>query len=218
MNRTRRDHIITIEDPIEYLYSDDKCLVQQIEVGFDILDFKLAVRNALRQDPDVILFGELRDRETIETALHAVESGHLVLSTLHTPDAKQTILRILHYFPAEDHRLVKEQLALNLYGVMSQRLLRRADGGGMIPCCEILINTPIVRKLIREDRYDDLDEVLRNGEEGMQSFDHHLLTLAKNGVIEFEEALMYVHDEGAFRRAMKGKFSGGDRGRLISGA
>lgn len=218
INRTRRDHIITIEDPIEYLYVDDRCLVQQIEVGFDILDFTLAVRNALRQDPDIILFGELRDRETIETALHAVESGHLVLSTLHTPDTKQAILRMLHYFPAEDHLLIKEQLALNLYGVISQRLIRRADREGMIPCCEILFVTPIVKKLIREDRYEDLDEVLRNGEDGMQSFDTHLLALVRNGTVELEEAVLYVHDEGAFRRALKGKFAGGDRGRLISNA
>jgi len=215
INENRRSHIITIEDPIEYLYEDDRSIIQQIEVGFDILDFPLAVRNALRQDPDIILFGELRDRETVSTALYATESGHLVLSTLHTPDAKQTILRLLQYYPALDHPLVKEQLALNLYGVISQRLLRRSDKEGMVPCCEILINTGMIRKLIREDRYDDMEEVVRTGENGMQSFDAHLLTLVQNKIVALEDAKAFIRDEGAFMRALKGKVAGGDRGRLI---
>ncbi len=215
INETRRSHIITIEDPIEYLYKDDRSIIQQIEVGFDIINFDLAVRNALRQDPDIILFGELRDRDTVSTALYAVESGHLVLSTLHTPDAKQTILRLLQYFPSGEHSVVKEQLALNLYGVISQRLIRRSDNSGMVPCCEVMLTTPLLKKLIREDRYDDIEEILRGGESGMQSFDAHLLTLVKNKIIDAEDAIAYVREAGSFQRALKGKVSGGDRGRLV---
>jgi len=215
INRTRREHIITIEDPIEYLYQDDKCIIDQIEVGSDVTDFKIALRHALRQDPDVILLGELRDRETIETAMHCVETGHLVLSTLHTPDAKQTILRILHFFPVEDQKLVNEQLAMNLRGVVCQRLLRTADGQGRIPCCEILIVTPIVQKLIREERYDDIELVLQNREDGMQSFDGNLVDMVRSGTVTEEEALGTAHDDAAFRRALTGRAAGGDRRTLI---
>lgn len=215
INRTRREHIITIEDPIEYIYDDDKCIIEQVEVGFDVLDFKQALRNALRQDPDIILVGELRDRETVETAMHCVETGHLVFSTLHTADAKQTILRILHFFPTEEHTLINEQLAMNLRGVCCQRLLRRADGQGRIPCCEILFGTPIVQKLIRETRYDDIEQVLVNAEDEMQSFDMHLVQLVKDEMVSIEEAASVTHDEAALMRALKGRSAGGDRRSLI---
>ncbi len=215
INKTRREHIITIEDPIEYLYEDDKSVIQQVEVGPDILDFKSALRGALRQDPDIILLGELRDRETVETALHCVETGHLVLSTLHTPDAKQTILRILHFFPQEEHALINEQLALNLRGVCCQRLIRALDGKSRLPVCEIMINTPIVTKLIREMRYEDLEKVLLNEEDGMQAFDMHLVQWVKAERISIEEALALVNDEAAFRRALAGRSAGGDRRALI---
>ncbi len=215
INRTRREHVITIEDPIEFLYRDDKSLVEQIEVGTDVTDFKTALRSAIRQDPDIILIGELRDRETVETAMHCVETGHLVLSTLHTPDARQTILRILHFFPAEEHPLINEQLAINLRGVCCQRLIRTSDGRGRVPVCEIMINTPIVQKLIREKRYDDIDKVLLNEEEGMQGFDAHLVQWVKSEKVSQEEALTYVKDEAAFRRALAGRFAGGDRRAIV---
>lgn len=215
INKARREHIITIEDPIEFLYQDDKSLIEQIEVGPDVVDFKHALRSALRQDPDIILIGEMRDRETVETSLHCVETGHLVLSTLHTPDAKQTILRTLHFFPPEDHALINEQLAMNLRGVCCQRLVRTADGKGRVPVCEILINTPIVTKLIRDKRYDDIDKVLANEEDGMQTFDGHLLQWIKAERIALEEALPMVRDEAAFKRALAGRSAGGDRRSII---
>lgn len=215
INRTRRDHIITIEDPIEFLYRDEKCLVQQIEVGFDVSTFQLATRNVLRQDPDVILIGELRDRTTVQVALQSVESGHLVFSTLHTADAKQTFLRLLHFYSSEEHALLREQLALNLNGVIAQRLLRIKEGRGRIPCCEILFVNPVIQKLIREDRFSEIDAVLQSGQDGMQSFDDHLLHLVKAERITIDEALLYSHDQAAFMRAVKGKMSGGDRGSLL---
>lgn len=215
INTTRREHIITIEDPIEYLYNDDKSIIDQVEVGSDIIDFPNALRSALRQDPDVILIGEMRDKETVETALHCVETGHLVLSTLHTPDAKQTVIRLLHFFPAEEHGLVNEQLALNLRGAICQRLIRTVDGKGRLPVCEVLINTPIVTKLIRERRYDDLNQVLQNQEDGMQSFDSHLVRLVKEEKVALEEALKYTIDEAGFRRALSGRSSGGDRRSIV---
>lgn len=215
INSSRREHILTIEDPVEFLFEDKKCLVDQIEVGYDVNDFHRAVRNALRQDPDVIMFGELRDRETVETSLHAVESGHLVFATLHTPDAKQTILRLLHFFGADEHHLIKEDLALNLHAVICQRLVRRIDKEGRVACCEILIGSPIIKKLIREDRFDDMQQVMNNGEDGMQSFDGHMVELVKAKIVDIEEALKLVHDEAAFRRALKGKSAGGDRRALI---
>ncbi len=215
INQTRREHIITIEDPIEFLYEDDKCMIQQIEVGFDIADFKFALRNALRQDPDIILIGELRDRETVQTAIHCVETGHLVLSTLHTQDARQTIMRILHFFPIDEQPLVSEQLAQSLQAVCCQRLLRTANAQGRVPACEILINTPIVQKLIREERYEDVANVLNQGVDGMQTFDMHLAQLLKSEAITMDEAVKVCHDEAALLRRIKGRRAGGDRGGLI---
>jgi twitching motility protein PilT len=216
VNRNERIHIITIEDPIEFIYTDDKALIDQIEVGTDVDNFKVALRGALRQDPDIILVGEMRDRETVETAIHCVETGHVVFSTLHTPDAKQTILRMLHFFPAEDHRLINQQMAMNLRGVVCQKLLKSVDGKQRFPCCEILINTPIITKLIREERYDDIDKVLVSGDSGMQSFDTHLVQLVKSEMIALDEALTVVNDEAAFKRSLAGRSAGGDRRAIIT--
>ena len=210
INTTRRNHIITIEDPIEFLHRDKKSIVEQIEVGADVIDFKAAVRNCVRQDPDVILIGELRDHETVKAAMQCVETGHLVLSTLHTPDVKQTVLRLLHFFPMEDHDLIREDMAMNLKAVLSQRLVRAAGGKGRVPCCEILFESPIVEKLIREGRYDDIDTILKNGEEGMQSFDHHLVQLVKSKVVGVEEAMKVVRDAASFKRALAGRQAGGE--------
>lgn len=215
INRTRREHVITIEDPIEFLYEDDRCIIEQIEVGSDILDFRVAMRHALRQDPDIILLGELRDRDSVETALHCVETGHLVLSTLHTPDAKQTIMRLLHFFPVEEHGLVNEQLAMNLKGVVCQRLVKTIDGQGRVPVCEVMFGTPIVQKLIREKRYDDLGQVLVNAEDDMQAFDSHLIELVKDEIISVDEAIATCHDDSSFVRMLKGRAAGGDRRQLI---
>lgn len=215
VNAARRDHIITIEDPIEFIYEDDKCIIDQVEVNSDVIDFKCALRHAMRQDPDIILIGELRDRETVETAMHCVETGHLVFSTLHTPDARQTITRLSHFFTQEEQDLVFDQIAKNLQAVVCQRLVRTFDGKGRVPCCEIMFQSPIVKKLIYEKRIDDLQTVLRAGTDGMQTFDMHLVQLVNSGKVSLDEAYTVVDDHAAFRRLLKGRSSGGDKGGLI---
>jgi twitching motility protein PilT len=215
INDSRRDHIITIEDPIEFIYQDEKCIIDQIEVNYDVIDFKCALRHAMRQDPDIILLGELRDRETVETAMHCVETGHLVFSTLHTPDARQTITRLSHFFTHEEQELVYDQIAKNLQAVICQRLVRTFDGKGRVPCCEIMFNNPIIKKLIYEQRIDDIQGVLRSGTEGMQTFDMHLVTLVNTGQVTLDEAYTVVDDAAAFRRLLKGRSAGGDKGGLI---
>ncbi len=215
INEKRREHIITIEDPIEIVYADDKCIIDQIEVHQDVIDFRCALRHALRQDPDIILLGELRDRESIEVAMHCVETGHLVFSTLHTPDARQTVTRLTHYFTTDEQELILDQISKNMKAVICQRLLLRKGGKGRVPCCEILFNNPIIGKLIREERIDDIQQVLRNGDEGMMTFDMHLVQLVKGEVVTEEEAYKVVEDEAAFRRLLKGKSAGSDRGGLI---
>jgi twitching motility protein PilT len=216
INRSRHQHIVTIEDPIEFLHRDAKCIVNQVELYHDIENFEVAMKHVLRQDPDVILLGEMRDRETVESALAATETGHLVFSTLHTPDAKQTMNRIIHFFDAADERLIFSQLALNLRAVLSQRLLHTADGRGRVPAVEILVNTPIVTKLINEHAIIELKQAIQNGEEGMQTFNQALVELARAGRVTVEEALQYADDQAAFLRNVKGVYSDGDRRSLIS--
>ena len=211
INVTRREHIVTVEDPIEYLFDDKLSLVNQLEVGLDCPAFGNAMKHILRFDPDIIMIGEMRDRDTIDTALQAVDTGHLVLSTLHTSDAKQTINRILHFFEKDDQPLVLEQLSLNLHTIISQRLLPRSDIEGLIPACEILVNTPIVSKLIAEGRIDDIQQALKNEEADMQSFDMALAKLVKGQKITMEEALKYCSDEATLRRMIRGEVSAGDR-------
>lgn len=215
INNSRREHIITIEDPIEFVYQDDKCIIDQIEVNYDVIDFKCALRHAMRQDPDIILLGELRDRETVETAMHCVETGHLVFSTLHTPDARQTITRLAHFFTHEEQELVFDQIAKNLQGVICQRLVRTGDGKGRVPCCEIMFSSPVIKKLILENRIDDIQTVLRSGNDGMQTFDMHLVSLVNANQVTMDEAYTVVDDEAAFRRLLKGRSAGGDKGGLI---
>ncbi|MEN6626547.1 MAG: PilT/PilU family type 4a pilus ATPase [Candidatus Sumerlaeia bacterium] len=215
INDNRREHIITIEDPIEYVYEDNKSIIDQIEVQHDVVDFKCALRHALRQDPDIILLGELRDRETIEIAMQCVETGHLVLSTLHTNDAAQTITRITHFYNHEEQELIFDQLSQNLKGVISQRLVRTADGKGRVPVCEIMFNNPVIQKLIKERRIADIPQVQRNGIDGMQTFDMHLVQLVKGKTVALETAIHTVEDENAFKRAMRGISSGSDRGGLV---
>jgi twitching motility protein PilT len=215
INSTRREHIITIEDPIEIIYTDEKSVIDQIEVNQDVISFQCALKHALRQDPDIILIGELRDRETIETAMHCVDTGHLVFSTLHTPDARQTMTRISHNFTHEEQPLIFDQMSKNLQGVICQRLVRTADGKGRVPCVEIMFNTPVVRKLISEQRIDEIVQVQRSGSDGMQTFDMHLVTLVKAGLVSMEEAYTVVEDQAAFRRLLKGISAGGDRGGLL---
>ena len=178
-------HIITIEDPIEFAYTDAKSAINQREVGADTNNFAQALRRALRQDPDIILMGELRDKETISTAITAAETGHLVLGTLHTNDAKQSVNRILDTFPADAQGQVRIQLASALICVVSQRLIKRADGKGRVAAVEVLINTPMVKKLIEESKIGQITKVMEESASfyKMQTFNQALFNLVKNKII-----------------------------------
>lgn len=191
VNHTRKEHIITVEDPIEYLFTPDQCMVSQREVGIDTVDFHRALKSILRQDPDVIMIGEMRDQESISTALTAAETGHLVFSTLHTNSASQTIDRIIDTFPPEKQLQISTQLAATLVGVVSKRLLPRV-GGGRIPACEVLLVNSAVRNLIRERKTHQLDLVIEtNLKNGMLSLNRSLATLVKQKKITIEDAQLY---------------------------
>jgi twitching motility protein PilT len=188
INKTRRQHIVTIEDPIEILHGDHSCIVNQREVGLDTESFSQALRRVLRQDPDVILIGELRDMESAETALQAAESGHLVFSTMHTVDAAETFSRLIEFFPAVKQQQIRSILAGVLRGVISQRLLPRASGG-RIPAVEVMINNARVSDLIRENKPEEIHEAVAEGEYfDMQTFSQALIELVLAGEIEREIA------------------------------
>ena len=191
INRTYARNIVTIEDPIEYLHRDQRSVVHQREIGFDTTSFAQALRRVLRQDPDVILIGEMRDEETVGTALSAAETGHLVLSTLHTIDAVETVNRIIDFFPPHHHQQVRAMLAGSLRGVISQRLVPTVDGEGRAPACEVLTMTGRVRDLIANpEETAKLSEVIAEGSYyGMQTFDQALLHLYQEGKISMDEAL-----------------------------
>jgi twitching motility protein PilT len=207
INRTRRQHIVTIEDPIEVLHKDRSCIVNQREVGLDTVSFDQALRRVLRQDPDVILIGELRDSETAQTALQAAESGHLVFSTLHTLDAAETIGRMVEFFAPEKQPQVVSILAGVLRGVISQRLLPRVDGG-RIPAVEVMVSNARIAELIRERRTDEIPDAIADGEFfEMQSFANALIALVLEGLVDREVAANAAtnrHDfEIALNRAEK---------------
>jgi len=203
MNRKYAYHVITLEDPVEYLIPSRKCAVEQREVGADVTDFRSGLRHVLRQDPDVVLIGEMRDLETIQTALTAAETGHLVLSTLHTNDAASTIQRIIDMFPAGQQNQVRSMLADTLKGVMCQRLLPRIDTKGMIPIVEVLVSTPAVRNCIRENRIFEIPNVIEtNRALGMQLFDESLKQHYFNGHISREVALANARVPSELARAI----------------
>ncbi len=184
INATRQEHIMTIEDPIEFLHGHKKCIVNQREIGSDAHSFADGLKAALRQDPDVILVGEMRDLETIHTALTAAETGHLVFATLHTQDTPQTIDRIIDVFPAEQQQQVRVQLSVALQGIITQQLLPTADGAGRIAACEVLLATPAIRNLIREGKTHQIYSSLQTGANvGMQTMDAALVTLVRLGKI-----------------------------------
>src|ERR687884_1000335 len=191
INRFHAKHIVTIEDPIEFLHRDNRSIINQREVGQDTASFKRALRRVLRQDPDVILVGEMRDEETVSTALSAAETGHLVLSTLHTVDASETINRIIDFFPPHQQQQARAMIAGTLKGIVSQRLVRTADGNGRVACCEILVMTGRVHDMILDPKLTgQLPEVVaEGGYYGMQTFDQHLLSHLQAGRITFEDAL-----------------------------
>ncbi len=188
INRTRRQHVVTIEDPIEVLHPDRSCIVNQREVGLDTASFEQALRRVLRQDPDVILIGELRDTETAHTALQAAESGHLVFSTLHTIDAAETIGRMIEFFPPGKQQQIRSILAGTLRGVISQRLLPRIEGG-RVPSIEVMVSNSRIQDLIREDRSDEITDAIAAGEFfQMQTFAQSLITLVLSGEVDREVA------------------------------
>jgi twitching motility protein PilT len=201
INRTYARNIVTIEDPIEYLHRDQTSVVHQREIGFDTSSFAQALRRVLRQDPDVILIGEMRDEETVGTALSAAETGHLVLSTLHTIDAVETVNRIIDFFPPHHHQQVRAMLAGSLRGVISQRLVPTIDGVNRAPACEVLTMTGRVRDMISNpDETSKLSEVIAEGSYyGMQTFDQALLTLYQDGKISMDEALKAATHQHDFK-------------------
>jgi twitching motility protein PilT len=207
INNHRNCHIITVEDPIEFVHEDKESIIDQREIGSDTSTFSSALRVALRQDPDVILVGEMRDFETIETALTAAETGHLVLSTLHTLNATETITRIISVFPPYHQKQVRLQLAAVLKGVISQRLVPKADGIGRVPAVEVLISTARVRECIAEkDKTNEINDAIAKGQTsyGMQSFDQSLMFLMKERLISYEEALKHCTNPDDFALRVKG--------------
>jgi len=191
INKNRADHIVTIEDPIEYIYREEKALIDQREIGIDTADFQTALNAAFRQDVDVILVGEMRNRETIEAAVTAAETGHLVYSTLHTNDAAQTINRIVDTFPGGQQDQIRVQLASSLIGIFSQRLIPRIEGG-LVPAYELLINNSAVSNLIRDNRIHEIPSVIETGlEQGMIDMNRSLARLVQNGIITVENAFTY---------------------------
>ncbi len=191
INRTRAAHILTIEDPVEYEHGNQRSIVEQIEIGLDAPSFAAALRASLRQDPDVILVGEMRDLETVATALTAAETGHLILSTLHTSDVVQAIHRIVDVFPAGQQAQIRQQLALALHAIVFQQLLPRADGGGRVPAIELLMATYPVRHHIRSQTLQKLyNEITLGKSQGMISFEESLAGLVKSGTVDLEEARM----------------------------
>jgi twitching motility protein PilT len=207
INTSRTANIVTIEDPIEFLHRDKKSIVNQREIGSDTFSFSDALRSALRQDPDVILVGEMRDFETISTALTAAETGHLVLSTLHTLDAAETVNRIITVFPPYQQKQVRLQLASVIKGIISQRLVSRADGNGRVPAVEVMLGTMSVREAIIDDaKTRQIPSIIAAGlsHYGMQTFDQSLLMLYKKGVITYEEAIMTASNPDDFALKVKG--------------
>jgi twitching motility protein PilT len=213
INSNRTAHIMTIEDPIEFLIRDRRSIVNQREIGVDTQTFANALRAALRQDPDVILVGEMRDFETIETAITAAETGHLVMSTLHTLDATETINRIISVFPPYQQKQVRLQLAAILKAVISQRLVPRADGKGRVPALEIMVSTARVRECIGDkERTKELPDAIAKGftTYGMQTFDQSLMQLVKSNLVTYDEALKHVSNPDDFALRFRGIASTSD--------
>jgi twitching motility protein PilT len=207
INSTRAAHIMTVEDPIEYLHRDHHSIVNQREVNVDTQSFSHALRSALRQDPDVILVGEMRDHETIETALLAAETGHLVFSTLHTLDATETVNRIISVFPPHQQRQVRLQLASVLKGAVAQRLLPRSDGVGRIPAVEVMITTGFIRDcIVDKDRTSQIHGALAAGtsQYGMQTFDQSIFSLYQQGLVSLDEALRWASNVDEFKLKVQG--------------
>ena len=213
VNKNRNDHILTIEDPIEFVHEDNKCVISQREIGQDSVSFATALRAALREDPDIILVGEMRDAETMEVALHAAETGHLVLSTLHTLNATETINRIISTFPPHQEDQIRDQLASVMQGIVSQRLVVRADGKGRVPAVEVMVGTGLIRDSIRaSEKTMNIPTVIAAGQAqyGMQTFDQSLLQLHREELITYETARDAATNPDDFDLKVKGILSTGE--------
>ena len=214
INETKSVNVVTIEDPIEVLHTDKKAIISQREIGSDTVGFAQAMRRVLRQDPDVIFIGEMRDPETVWAALSAAETGHFVLSTLHTANTVETVNRIVDFFPPHQHKQIRLSLATSLRGVCSQRLLERADGKGQIPAVEVLVNTGAVADNIRDTQKAlNIPDLIAEGtvSYGMQSFDQSLMKWFKDGMISYESALFYSSNPNEFALRASGVDSASDR-------
>lgn len=209
INKTQEKHIITIEDPVEYVFTPDKSIITQRQVEIDTPSFPDGIKYALRQDPDVILIGEIRDSETMNAALKASETGHLVLATMHTNDAIQTINRALGFYEPKDRDSVKKLLAEALRGTISQKLIPRIDRPGRIPACEILVNTPTVKDFILRDSLEQIYDLVKKGNfNEMVSFNISLFNLYKNGVISKENAIYFSDNKVELQQYLRGAFHG----------
>ena len=206
INHRYKKHILTLEDPIEFTFTEDKCLINQREIGQDVIDFMTGMKHAVREDPDIILVGEMRDRETFETAIHAAETGHLVFGTIHASTAPSTIGRILDLFPQNMHRALRSALAFNLKGIVAQKLLPSIkEGVQRVPTCEIMMINPTIRKLILEGEDEKLADAIRIGyEEGMQDFTKSLKDLIDAELIDRETAMEVAPNKEALKMAIKG--------------
>jgi len=206
INSIYRKHILTLEDPIEFVYTEDKCLINQREVGQDVKDFEIAMKHAVREDPDIILVGEMRDEETFMTAIHAAETGHLVFGTVHASSSSTTIGRILDLFPEEMHGAIRSAIAFNMKGIVAQKLLPSIrEGVGRVPTCEIMTFTPMITKLVLEGHDEKLPDAIRIGaEEGMQDFTMSLKQLIDDELIDRETAFKVAPNRDALKMAIKG--------------
>jgi twitching motility protein PilU len=203
-NSNAYEHIITIEDPIEFLHRHKKCLVNQREIGLDSESYSVALKNALRQAPDVMMIGEIRDRETMEHAIAFVETGHLCLSTLHANNSDQAFDRILNFFPGEQRSQVLMALSFNLRAFISQRLIKRIDAEGMVPAMEILLNTPLMADLVREGKLAEIKPLMaRSSEQGIKTFDQCLFELYEAGMISYDSALQFADSRNNVRLNIK---------------
>ncbi|MFZ5830417.1 MAG: type IV pilus twitching motility protein PilT [Planctomycetota bacterium] len=206
INHRYRKHILTLEDPIEFVFTEDKCLINQREIGLDVKDFGIGMKHAVREDPDIILVGEMRDRETFETAIHAAETGHLVFGTIHASTASSTIGRILDLFPQAMHQAIRSALGFNMRAIIAQKLLPSIKPGvGRVPTCEIMAFNPTVRKLVLEEQDEKLSDAIRIGkEEGMQDFTMSLKSLLDQDLIDRPTAFEVAPNPEALKMALKG--------------
>ncbi len=209
INHHSNKHIITIEDPIEYVFKDKRSIITQREIGTDTISFPTAIRAALRQSPDVLMIGEMRDLETMNAAIHAAETGHLVLSTLHTTNAQQTVERIINYFPPHQHELIRMQLSMCLEGVVAQRLGRKKSGGGRVPAVELMIKSPSIKDMLREGRTTDLYKCMAESEYfGCMTFNQCIRKIYEDDLISLEDAMRMADNPEELKLELRGIVKG----------